>query len=155
LNGHTAADARLLRALRSVSGKSWYGPVNCVCGAGPPARFFALVHDLSDSGVASLYCNESKAGPAEIVAVLPASRRARLRDDFAFEFLAYARFLGSLGADAELRVHEAMVAALSEPHADLVFSLSSGTWPGDQDPALSLCVEKIAVTLCRWLNDSA
>jgi hypothetical protein len=156
LNGHTAPDAGLLSKLRAVSGKSWYGPVNCCTEAGrPPTRFFALVHDLSDSAVASLYCNESKAGPAEILAVLPAARRAHLREEFAFEFLSYARFLGSLGADAELRVHEAMVAALAEPRADLVFSLSTGMWPGDLDHVLSRCVETVAVTVCRWLNDSA
>jgi hypothetical protein len=52
-------------------------------------RFFILVHDLPDSAVASIYCDESKTGPAELVAVIPASRRSELREDFAFEFLAF------------------------------------------------------------------
>jgi hypothetical protein len=69
-------------------------------------RFFALVRDLSDCGVASIYCDESKAGPAEILAVIPATRRSHLRDEFAFEFLAFARLLGSLSAGAELRQAE-------------------------------------------------
>ena len=46
------------------------------------------MHDLSDCAIASVYCDESKAGPAEILAVIPAHRRSYLRDEFAFEFLA-------------------------------------------------------------------
>jgi hypothetical protein len=114
------------------------------------------VHDLSDCAIASIYCDESKAGPAEILAVIPAIRRSHLRDEFAFEFLAYARFLGSLSAGAELQVHDAIAAAISDPRDSktLIFSISSGLWPNDCDAVLSCCVEKIAVTLCQWLGKS-
>jgi len=150
-------DRRLLRALEAAPGKSWYGPVNCRTSGGPPTRFFALVHDLSDCAIASIYCDESKAGPAEILAVIPAHRLSRLRDEFAFEFLAYARFLGSLSAGAELQVHDAIASAIAEPHDSntLVFSISSALWPSDCDAVLSCCVEKIAVTLCQWLGKSS
>ena len=150
-------DRRLLRALEATPGKSWYGPVNCRTSGGPATRFFALVHDLSDCAIASIYCDESKAGPAEILAVIPAHRRSHLRDEFAFEFLAYARFLGSLSAGAELQVHDAIASAIADPRDSktLIFSISSGLWPSDCDAVLSCCVEKIAVTLCQWLGKSS
>jgi hypothetical protein len=149
-------DGRLLRALEAAPGKSWYGPVNCRTADGPATRFFALVHDLSDCGITSIYCDESKAGPAEILAVIPAHRCSHLRNEFAFEFLAYARFLDSLSAGAELQVHDAIASAIADPHDSktLVFSISSGLWPSDCDAVLSCCIEKIAVTLCQWLGKS-
>jgi hypothetical protein len=148
-------DRRLLQALRAAPAKSWYGPVNCTAPGEPANRFFTLVHDLSDCALASIYCDESKAGPAEIVAVIPESRRARLREEFAFEFLAFARFLESINDGAELLVHDAIGAALSEqPSGTLVFSISSGLWPSDFDHCLSLCVEKIAITLSEWLLET-
>jgi hypothetical protein len=115
------------------------------------------VHDLSDCAIASIYCDESKAGPAEILAVIPADRRSHLRDEFAFEFLAYARFLGSLSARAELQVHDAIASAIADQRDSktLVFSISSGLWPSDCDAVLSCCAEKIAVTVCQWLDESS
>ncbi len=150
-------DRRLLLALRGVTGKSWYGRVHGCSSTGPAARFFAMVHDLSDCAVAAIYCDESKAGPAEIVAVLPAGRRARLRSDFAFEFLAFARFLGSLSDPATLRLHDDIAAAIaSRQDSDtLVFSISSGLWPGDLDAVLSGCVEKVALALCQWMEGAS
>lgn len=155
-----APDRRLLHALRSaasIGSKSWYGPVSCCASREPTARFFVLVHDISDAAVVLIYCHESKAGPAEILAVVPANRRPHLRDEFAFEFLAFARLLGTIGAGAELQVHDAIAAALADQHdsEDLVFSISSVMWPGELDHALSRCVDKIAVTLCRWLDEPA
>lgn len=148
-----APDARLLQALQGVAGRSWYGSVNCCKSQGMGARFFALVHDLSDCATASIYCGESKAGPAEILTVIPAGRRGRLREEFAFEFVSFARFLGAVSAGAELRVHDSMAAAITEEPASraIVFSISSGLWPEDLELALSRCVEKVAVTLCAWL----
>jgi hypothetical protein len=113
-----------------------------------------LVHDLRDCGVASIYCDESKTGPAEIVVVIPAGRRAHLREDFAFELLAFARFLGAVDAGAELQVHDAIAGVLAgeDDGGAVVFSLGSGSWPGDLDHVLSCCVERVAVTVCRWLE---
>ena len=132
-------------------------PGKVAAPGGPATRFFVLVHDLADCAIASIYCDESKAGPAEILAVLPADRRSHLRDEFAFEFLAYAGFLGSLGAGAELHVHDAVASAIADQHDSktLIFSISSGLWPNDCDAVLSCCAEKIAVTLCQWLDKSS
>lgn len=157
LGSCTVSDKRLLEALRVVSGTSWYGTVRCGAPGETASRFFVLVHDLSDCAIASIYCDESKSGPAEILAVIPADRRSRLRDDFAFEFLAYAHFLGSLSGGAQLQVHDGIGSAIADQcdSKTMVFSISSGLWPGDLDHVLSCCVEKVAVTLCQWLDESA
>src|ERR1035441_2307364 len=73
------ADGRLLRALHEAHGGSWYGPLTCRPVDGIATRFFVVVHDLSDCAVALLYCDESKTGPVEVVAVIPASRRGQVR----------------------------------------------------------------------------
>jgi hypothetical protein len=145
----------MLESLRQAHAQSWYGVVPCRSKREPAARFFTLVHEAADCATALLYCNESKAGPAEIVAVLPAHRRAALRPDFAFEFLSFARFLGSISAESELKLHEAITAAIAESNEaeSLVFSLGSGLWPSDHDHVLSECVEKVAVTLLAWLEE--
>jgi hypothetical protein len=146
---------KLLRELRSAPGHSWYGPVTCDAAGGPEGKFFALIHDLSDCAMAQIYCDESKVGPAELLTVIPPWRRARLRPEFAFEFLAYCRFLGSVSAAAEFQLHEAITAALAEAPASeaLVLSINSGTWPSDQDYVLSSCIEQVAVAVCQWLPE--
>lgn len=135
-----------------ATGPSWFGPVSCSAPDEPSARFFVVAHALPDCAVATIYCEESKAGPAEIVAAIPAQRRARLRPEFAFEFLAFAGFLGSLGGGAELEVGEALSAALAEaPASDsLVFSITTELWTSDLDHVLSRCAEQTALALLRW-----
>lgn len=145
---------RLLRALESAPGHSWYGPVRCCAPGEPEARLFALVHDLSDCATAMIYCDESRIGPVEILVVVPPGRRSRLRPDFAFEFLAFARFLGAAGGGGELQIHDGVEAALKAAGATetLAFSIASGMWPHDLDHVLSLCLEKVAVAMCHWLQ---
>ena len=101
-----------------------------------------------------VYCDESKTGPLELIAVVPGERRALLRPDFAFELVAFASFLGSLGESAGLALSEGITAALAEtPDTDsLVFSLCTGLWAGDLDYALSRCVEKIAAAMLDWMQ---
>jgi len=151
---HTGTQ-RLVEALRSAPGKSWYGPVQCAASGHGQARFFALIHALQDCAVAMLYCDESKTGPAEIVIVIPAERRGRIREEFAFEFVAFASFLGCLNASAGLAVHDRITAALGEPSESdsLVFSINSGLWESELDHVLSRCVEKVAVAMLNWLAE--
>jgi len=110
---------------------SWYGPVNCLSGREPVTRLFVLVHKFADCATAMIYCDESTTGPAEILVVLPAQRRSRLRPEFVFEFLSFVRFLGAVDAGAELHVHDAITAAIAETRGSdsLIFSISSGLWP--------------------------
>jgi hypothetical protein len=114
------------------------------------------MHDLTDCGMAMIYCDESRMGPAEILVVIPPGRRACLRADFAFEFLSFARFMGAAGAGAELQIHEGIAAGITAAGGSdtLVFSISSGMWPQDLEHILSRCVEKVAVALYQWLQDS-
>ncbi len=147
--------SRLLNSLRNAPGQSWYGPVNCGCTDEPATRFFAVIHAFPDCATAMIYCNESKTGPAEIVAALPAQCRSRLRPDFAFEFLSFASFLGSVDNGSQVQVHEAITAALAETRDSdsVVISLGSGLWPSDREYVLSECVGKIAVTLLEWMEE--
>jgi hypothetical protein len=146
---------RVLEALRAMPGSSWYGPVNCGASGQPPARFFTLIHALGDSAVAMIYCHDSRTGPAEIVAVVPPELRARLRPEFAFEFVAFARFLEALSEAGALTVHDLIASAVAEaqPSDALVFSISSGLWTSDQDHVLCDCVEKIAASMLQWLAE--
>jgi hypothetical protein len=106
--------------------------------------------------MAQIYCEDSKAGPVEIVAVVPAERRWQLRTEFAFEFLAFASFLGCLGNGAELEVSEGVAGALAESSASdsLVFSISTGLWTGDLGGVLSRGVEPVTFAMMQWLHQT-
>ena len=149
------ASRRLVQALRAAPGRSWYGPVNCNVPGEAPTRFFSLIHALCDCAVAMIYCNDSRTGPVEIVAVVPPELRARMRPDFAFEFVAFARFLGALSEEGALTVHDLIVAAILEsPSSEaLVFCISTGLWTSDLDHVLSCCVEKIALSMLEWVAE--
>ena len=149
------ASRRLLDTLRTVQGRSWFGPLQFASPGEPPARFFVTVHHLEDCAVAMVYCGDSKAGPAEVLAVIPAEFRSRLRPEFAFEFLAFASFLGGIGESATITVQDRIAAAIEESSAadSMVFSLCTGLWPSDRDPVLSQCIETIAMSLLPWLAE--
>jgi hypothetical protein len=146
---------RVLEALRATPGQSWYGPVNCGAPGQPQSRFFTVIHALCDSAVAMIYCNDSRTGPVEIVAVLPPELRARLRPEFAFEFVAFLRFLEALSESGALTVHDLITTGIVETHPSdaLVFSISTGLWTSDQDLVLSACVETIAISMLQWIAE--
>jgi hypothetical protein len=145
---------RLAQALQAAHGRSWYGPVSCNVQGEAATRFFSVIHALSDCAVAMIYCHDSRTGPVEIVAVVPPEMRARLRADFAFEFVAFARFLDALSEPAALTVHDQMEAAIRESESSevLVFSIGTGLWTSDLDHVLSCCVEKVALSMLEWLG---
>jgi len=146
---------RVLEALRAAPGQSWYGPLNCGAPGQPRARFFTLIHALCDSAVAMIYCNDSRTGPAEVLAVLPRELRARLRPEFAFEFVAFLRFLEALSESGALTVHDLITAGIAEAHPSdaLIFSISTGLWTSDQEHVLSACVEKVAISMLEWIAE--
>jgi hypothetical protein len=102
-----------------------------------------------------VYCGDSKAGPAEVLAVIPAGARSRLRPEFAFEFLAFASFLEAIGESAAITLQDRITSAIEESPAvdSLVFSLCTGLWPSDRDLVLSECIETIAMSLLPWLTE--
>ena len=146
---------RLLDGLRTMSGRSWYGQLSCGSPGEPPARFFTVVHELCDCSMAMIYCDDSKAGPAALVVVVPAELRPSLRPDFAFEFLAFARFLGAITESAAMTVHDRMAAAIEETlrSESVVFAVGTGLWNSDRDHVLSQCIETIAVSLLQWAGE--
>ena len=154
LNPAGARPHRLAESLRNAPGLSWFGPMTCTASGELAGRFFLVIHDLRDCAVAMIYCEESKAGPVEILAIVPAERRSRLRPEFAFEFLAFAGFLGSLGSGAELEVSDGIEAALGETSGSdsLVFSISTGLWDRDLDCVLSRCAEQTTHAVLQWLR---
>jgi hypothetical protein len=128
-------DRRLLRALEAAAGKSWYGPVSCRTSGGSSTRFFALVRDLSDCAIASIYCDESKAGPAEILAVIPADRRSHLRAERVrvSGVRALSAFTQGRGRTPGTRCESPRPSRTSAVSQTLVFSTSSGLWSSDCD----------------------
>jgi len=102
-----------------------------------------------------IYCNDSRSGPVEIVAVIPPELRERMRPDFAFEFVAFGRFLGALSEGGALTVHDLMAAAIRGTPCSqaLVFSISTGLWTSDLDHILSFCVEKVALSMLEWVAE--
>lgn len=151
-----AASKRLLNALRDSHGNSWFGPLRCSSPGEPATHFFVVIQRLEDCAVAMVYCADSKTGPVEVLAVVPSGSRSRLRSEFAFEFLAFASFLGAIGEAAAVTLQDRIAAAIQESSADesLVFSLCTGVWPSDRDPVLSQCIETIAMSLLPWLAGS-
>jgi hypothetical protein len=138
-----------LKSLRAAPGNAWFGHVKCALAGEPDATYFAVIHHLADCAMALLYCGETKVGPGEIVVVVPGGLRARLRPEFAFEFLAFACFLGAIAeADAHV-LQERIGAAIAEAEAadSLVFSLGNVG-----DPLLSQCVETVALAMELWLG---
>jgi len=157
LSANVGGLQRLTDSMLASPGRSWYGPVSCTVTGEQPGRFFVLAHKLRDCGVALVYCDESKTGPAEIVAVIPAAVRPRIRPDFAFELLAFCSFLCPAPEGADLAIHEGIAAAFTEtsPADSLVFSIGSDLWVSDADHSLSLCIEKVASAMLRWMEDDS
>jgi hypothetical protein len=149
------APRRLVAALRGAPARQWYGIMRCGLDREPQGRFFIVIHRLNDCATAMIYCHESRTGPLEILTAIPARLRPRLRPEFAFEFVAYAQFLGAFAEESAMSVHNGIVAGLAEsrPGDSLVFSLSTGLWSGDLDYVLSRCVEKVAAGMLEWLQE--
>jgi len=145
----------LIRALQRSPGRSWYGAIKCPSRGGLADRFFAVIHDLGDCALAMIYCDESKAGPAEILAVIPAERRSRLRAEFPFEFMAFTSFLRSTSEVASEQLYERMTAALAETcdSDSLVISITTGLWANDLDYVLSRCAEMVTMAMLRWSGE--
>lgn len=155
LSASTRPSRRLLEALRGMHNGSWYGPMNCCTSGEPSARFFTIVHNLGDCALAMIYCNESKTGPVEILSVLPSGFRLRVRPEFAFEYVAFARFLGAITEAGALELHDLIAAEIATPAAPdaLIFSISTGLWTSDLDHVLSNCIEKVAISILLWLSE--
>jgi len=145
---------RILQKLRNTPG-SWYGKLSCSVPDEPPLSFHTIIHDLGDAGLAVIDLEDSPSGPLEVLAVIPHQRLSKVRPDFAFEFLAYLRFLGghaSLGA--ELTIHDHIQSTLeSDRDSSLIFSINIGLIVPEIGIVLSKHIERLSMSMLQWLTE--
>ncbi len=143
----------LLHKLREAPG-SWYGRLRAQAPGEMPLNLCAAVHDLGDAGLAILDIEGSPGGPLEIILVVPAQRRAKIRQDLAFEFVSFLRFLeGAESVGAEIALHDYVERVLrqdGEP-ATLIFTIESPSTPADAHLPLSQQAERLAASMIAWM----
>jgi len=145
----------ILRKLRQLPG-SWYGRLRAQIAGQLPLTFCASIHDLGDAGLAVLDLEGSPHGPLEVTLVIPAQRRARIRKDFAFEFVSFLRFLeGSESSGSELAVHDYIHQVLTETGeaTTLVFSIETQFVEREVQILISQQVERLAMSMIAWMAE--
>lgn len=155
LCGSNAGKGRVLRALRRMPG-SWHGKLREPVPGAVPLTFCASIHDLGDAGLLLIDMEGSPGGPLEVVAVIPAHRRARVRPEFAFEFASFVRFLeGPESSGSELAIHDYIERTLREtdPSRTLIFSIEARF----EEPEIRLLVapqvEAAALSMIAWMTE--
>lgn len=145
---------RILQKLRNTPG-SWYGKLSCSVPDEPPLNFHTIIHDLGDAGLAVIDMEDSPSGPLEVLAVIPKQRLARVRPDFAFEFLAYLRFLGGHSSfGSELTIHDCIQNTLeTDKESSLIFSINIGVIVPEVDIVLSKHIERLSMSMLQWLSE--
>jgi hypothetical protein len=124
----------------------------CVPGS-PAVEFRTTAYDLADSGLAIVHEDGASGGPIGALTVLPAHRRPRLRDEFAFGFVSHLSFLdGLINPASELAIHEYVESQLrTDPKSTLVFTLETSCTCPDTSLALSAYLEKLSIAMLHWL----
>ena len=150
---------RLLDKLRTLPG-SWYGRLTDRSPGQPPLSFCASIHDLGDSALGIIDLEGSPGGPLEVVAVVPGQRVKKLRPEFAFEFLAFLKFLeGAQNLGSELIIHDHIERVLKETDESrtLVFSIETRFVQSELHSVISAHVGKLTMSMVAWMleNDSA
>jgi len=146
---------RILRALRKMPG-SWYGKLREQLPGAVPLTFSASIYDLGDAGLLSIDLDGSPGGPLELVLVIPAHRRSKIRSEFAFEFASFMRFLeGPESAGSEMAIHDYIERTLREtdPSRSLIFSIEARF----EEPEIRLLiapqVEAAAMSMIAWMKE--
>jgi hypothetical protein len=146
---------RILSQLRELPG-SWYGKLRTEAPEEPPLAFHVSIHDLCDAGLALLDFEGSPGGPLEVVLVVPAQRRARIRPDMAFEFVAFLGFLRGLEhPGSELAIHDYILRALEEAdrRSTLVFSIETRFALPESRMSISRQAERAAMSMIAWMEE--
>ena len=141
--------AQLLRRLRHRSG--WYaGTLRCSSFLIPDV--FVTARDLGDVAVATMDL-PNMPGPVQILGVLPAARRNRLRAEFAFHLTSYAAMLNALPASAELAVCDGIEAAVAQQaNSSIAFSIQPETLPCDLAIAMGHAIECLCGSILAWIS---
>lgn len=145
----------ILRKLRPLA-SSWHGRLHAQMAGQLSLNFCASIHDLGDAGIAIIDLEGSPGGPLEVTLVVPAHRRARVREDFAFEFAAFLRFLeGPKSSGSELAIHDYIHRVLSETGATttLVFSVETRFLESEVQILIAEQVERLAISMIAWMTE--
>jgi len=144
--------ARLLAKLNREPGM-FHGRFACRIPGIPGMALRTTVRDLADCGLALVNEDGAPGGPIGALVVVPAHRRAHLRDEFAFGLVAYLSFLGGLvQPDTELAIHDYIEETLrTQPDCTHIFAVEAARVPMDVSMALSSCVERLSVAILYWL----
>jgi hypothetical protein len=146
---------RILSQLRELPG-SWYGKLRAEAPEEPALDFHVSIHDLWDAGLALLDIEGSPGGPLEVVLAIPARRRARIRPDLAFEFVAFLAFLKGLEKPgSEMAIHDYILRALGEADgtSTLVFSIETRFVVPESRMSISEQAERLAMCMIAWMEE--
>jgi hypothetical protein len=144
----------ILRKLGSLPG-SWYGRLRAEAPGMPALSVAACIHDLGDSGLGILDLEGSPGGPLQIVLVVPACRRARLRPELAFEFVSFVRFLeGPEAPGTDLAIHDYIQQVLEKPddRTTLIFSIEARPLMAELQMPIAEQAERIAMSMIEWMS---
>lgn len=145
----------ILSKLRELPG-SWYGRLRARERGGPPLSFCASIHDLGDAGLAVIDMEGSPGGPLEIILVVPAQRRAKVRPDLAFEFVSFLRFLeGPESLGSEMAIHDYIERALHEAAnpTTLIFSVQTRFVLPEAQILISQQADRLAMSMTAWMAE--
>jgi hypothetical protein len=123
----------------------------CRVRGSPIFEFQTTAYDLMDAGMAIIHLDGA---PIGALTVLPANRRPRLRNEFAFGFVAHLSFLdGLINAESELTIHDYVEHLLrTEQTSTLVITVETA-WPHlDASIVLSTYMEKLSIAMLEWLR---
>ena len=146
---------RILDRLRELNG-SWHGDLEFKAPDLPAMKFFAHVHDLGDSCLATLDLEGVPGGPVEILLVVPAERRLKIRPEFAFEFTAFTRFLeGPASQGTEQALHDGIERILMEAPQDttVVISVETRFIAPDVHILTAQACERLAMSMVAWASE--
>jgi len=146
---------RILSQLRELPG-SWYGKLRTEEPEEPALGFHVSIHDLWDAGLALLDIEGSPGGPLEVILAIPAQRRARIRPEFAFEFVAFLGFLKGLEyPGSEMAIHDYIQRVLGEADepSNLVFSIETRFFVPESRILISEQAERLAMSMIAWMAE--
>ncbi len=146
---------RILSQLREMPG-SWYGKLRTEAPGELPLDFHVSIHDLCDAGLALLDIEGSSGGPLEVILAIPAQRRARIRPEMAFEFVAFLGFLRGLeNPGSEMAMHDYIQRVLGEADelSTLVFSIETRFVVPESRLLISEQAERLAMSMIAWMAE--
>jgi hypothetical protein len=92
----------------------------------------------------------------EVILAIPAQRRARIRPDMAFEFVAFLGFLrGLANPGSEMAIHDYIQRVLGEADepCTLVFSIETRFVVPESRMLISEQAERLAMCMIAWMAE--